>query len=784
MNDSSNTTGPNASGSAASSPADSQLGETLEHGVTSSHEALRPPSLTNVQQWVGRRLGRYELRSLLGSGGMGMVFLAYDTVIERDVALKMLPQEVSSNETALARFLSEARAAGKLTHPNAIAVYEVNQENGVYYLVMEYAGGGTIASELETRGALPVVSATQITADACRGLAAAHHVGLVHRDIKPANLLRSRDGTVKIADFGLAKHTVGTALHLTREGSVAGTPYYMSPEQCESRPVDARSDLYSLGATYYSLLTGEHPYEDAGSIVQVMFAHINGEPLDPRKTNPSLPLACTEIIQRATAKRVEERYQTAEEMLCDLNAVLATLTGTAPIALPSRSGYEHARSRARTSRRTWLTAAGLGALGLASGWGGLQLLRNEPPTTPAPGDATPMPSFSGPPLRVGVLHSLTGNMEESESPVVDATLLAIEEINRQGGVLGRRIEPIVRDGRSDPLEFARQATALIDKEKVCTIFGCWTSAARRTIVPIFERHNHLLIYPVQYEGIERSPNVVYLGAVPNQQILPALDWLFGFRRKRRFFMVGTDYVFPRTANAVMRDELAQLGAEVVGEEYLPLGNYDVQPIVDQILATQPDAILNSINGDSNVPFFNRLRAAGLTSHHVSTVSFSIGEHELRRLDPAKMVGDYVATNYFQSLPSPTNRVFIEKFRAKYGPLRLLTDPMEAAYVGVHLWSHAVEKADSTSPPDIHEAFGGLTFDGPGGLWTIDPDTHHAYKTPRVGQIKADGHFEVVWNDVGPVKPQPYPASRTPEQWEQFLANLYRGWGNHWSAPSR
>ncbi len=279
---------------------DAKLQETMAHGDTSSKvPGLNAPSVGNAESWIGRKFDRYELRALLGTGGMGVVYLAHDTIIERDVAIKVLPHELSTNETALARFLSEAKSAGKLSHPNAVSIYEVDQEGETYYLVMEYVGGGTISDELERAGRLSVLAATQIVADACRGLAAAHAVGLVHRDIKPANLLRAHDGVVKVADFGLAKQTLNSTLQLTTEGSVAGTPYFMSPEQCESRPVDARSDIYSLGATYYTLLTGLHPYQNAGSIVQIMFAHVSGAPLDPCQNIPTVPAACGAIVRRA-----------------------------------------------------------------------------------------------------------------------------------------------------------------------------------------------------------------------------------------------------------------------------------------------------------------------------------------------------------------------------------------------------------------------------------------------------------------------------------------------------
>ncbi len=772
---------------------DSSFGETMAHGeeTSSRFPGVKAPGASTAEQWIGRRLDRYELRSLLGTGGMGIVFLAHDTTIERDVAIKMLPQELSTNETALARFLSEAKAAGKLSHPNTVGVYEVDQEGDTFYLVMEYVGGGTIGEELERGGALSVLAATQITADACRGLAAAHRVGLVHRDIKPANLLRSGEGAVKIADFGLAKHTLDTTMSLTREGSVAGTPYFMSPEQCESRAVDARSDIYSLGATYYSLLTGAYPYQDAGSIVQIMFAHVSGEPLDPRKVVPTIPAACAHIVQRATAKRPEDRYQNAEEMLADLNAVIATLSGATDIALPSRSGINPVArplapqgTKDRTSRRAWMAVAGLGALGAAAGVGGFVLLRDDKPQPESADAPNIIPPPAGTPIRVGVLHSLTGSMQASEAPVVDATLLAIEELNDAGGVLGRPVEAIVRDGRSNPEVFATEARNLIADEKVCTVFGCWTSASRKTVVPIFERHDNLLVYPVQYEGLEDSPNVIYLGAVPNQQIIPALGWAFAFQRKRRFFLVGSDYVFPRTAGAIIRDELNDLGAEIVGEEYLPLGAFEVQGIIDQIVESKPDMILNTINGDTNVPFFRRLRAAGITPEKTPTISFSIAENELQQFDPATMAGDFAAWNYFQSLNSLENQRFVERFRAKYDQRRVVTDPMEVAYVGVRMWGNAVREAGSDRCAKIRQAFGNQKLLAPEGELTIDATNRHTFKTPRIGKISSDGQFEVVWSEVKAERPIPFPETRTRQEWEAFLADLYAGWGNQWSAPSR
>jgi urea transport system substrate-binding protein len=783
---------------------DETLGETLFVNSETSAPAEVAASAAagrSAEAWIGKRMGRYEIRGLLGTGGMGVVYRGFDALIEREVAIKVLPEELSHNAVTLQRFLDEAKSAGKLAHPNTVPIYEVGQEGKLYFLVMEYVSGGNVAEQMDRVGALSVLDATRVVADACRGLVAAHSVGLVHRDIKPANLLYSQDGTVKVADFGLAKQTLDSSRHVTQAGKIVGTPYFMSPEQCEARPIDHRSDIYSLGASYYCLLTGVNPYDSAGSIVQVMFAHCNGEILDPRQVNPRIPAACSHIVARAMAKRPEDRYQRAADMLADLEAVASTLSG-AGITLPSlpaataaspavAAGSSAGPAPRGDGGRPWVVAGGAATLiGVLLVAAILLLLRRNPPDAlppvatarAVPPMAAPLPA--GPPIRVGVLHSTSGTMAQSESPVVEATLLAIRELNEAGGLLGRPLEAVVRDGRSDPSVFAQQAETLLSDEKVSSVFGCWTSASRKTVVPIFERHGNLLVYPVQYEGLEESPNLVYLGATPNQQIIPAVKWAFAFLGKRRFFLVGSDYVFPRAAGAVMRDTLAEMNAEVVGEEYLPLGSYDTRAIVEKIAGARADVILNTINGSTNVPFFKELRAAGITPERIPTISFSIGEQELRLMNVAEMAGDYAAWNYFQSLDTPESRTFVERFRAAYGPQRVLTDPMEAAYVGVKLWAQAVAQAQSDDPQEIRQKMLDGQMLAPEGPVRIDPATRHAYKTPRIGQITEDGQFEVVWSAVKPEAPVPFPPSRTKEQWQAFLGALYSGWGDQWSAPQQ
>ncbi len=385
------------------------------------------------------------------------------------------------------------------------------------------------------------------------------------------------------------------------------------------------------------------------------------------------------------------------------------------------------------------------------------------------------------PIKVGILHSLTGTMALSERPVRDGTLLAIEEINIAGGVLGRQLEPVIADGQSDWPTFARQAERLIAQDQVAVVFGCWTSASRKTVKPVFEAHNHLLFYPVQYEGLEQSPNIVYTGAAPNQQIVPGVKWCFD-RGWRRFFLVASDYVFPRAANEIMKVHIAALGGKVVGEEYHLLGSKDAKGTVARIAAAKPDVILNTINGDTNVAFFAELRAAGITPERIPTMSFSIAEEELRSMGPASMVGDYAAWNYFQSLDTKENREFVQRYQARFGAARCTSDPIAAAYVGVHLWARAAAQAGTTSSRAVRRALAGQSMAAPEGIVVIDAATQHTWKTVRIGQVRADGQFAIVWSSERPIRPIPYPRSRTRQSWETFLNDMFQRWGNRWNNP--
>lgn len=385
-------------------------------------------------------------------------------------------------------------------------------------------------------------------------------------------------------------------------------------------------------------------------------------------------------------------------------------------------------------------------------------------------------------VKVGILHSLSGTMALSERAVMQATVLGLTEINEAGGVLGRPIEPVIVDGRSDWPTFKRQAKRLILDEGVVTVFGCWTSASRRTVRPVFEHYNHLLIYPVQYEGLEQSPNIVYTGASPNQQIIPAVAWSMQ-HVGRRFFIVGSDYVFPRTAGAIIHDHISALGGALVGEEYILLGSKDVEGVVERIVAAKPDIILNTINGDSNVAFFRALRERGIWPRDIPTMSFSIAEPELQSLHVSHLAGDYATWSYFQSLDTAENQHFVSAFRDKNGAHQALGDPMEAAYFGTKLWAQAVNQVGRADVGAIRNAMGRQSYLAPEGVVYVDPDTQHTWKNVRVGRIRDDGQFDVVWDSTKPVRPDPFPLTRRREQWMAFLDDMYQDWGGRWARPA-
>jgi urea transport system substrate-binding protein len=400
-----------------------------------------------------------------------------------------------------------------------------------------------------------------------------------------------------------------------------------------------------------------------------------------------------------------------------------------------------------TRKRAFVVLAVVGVL-VASACG------SKAKTTSAPANNDVQPGVSGDTIKVGILHSLSGTMAISEVSVKDAEMLSINELNAKGGVLGKKIVPVVEDGASDWPTFAEKAQKLISVDNVATVFGGWTSASRKAMLPVFERNKALLYYPVQYEGLESSPYIFYTGATTNQQIIPGLDYLKS-QGKTKLFLLGSDYVFPRTANKEIKAYAKANGMEIVGEEYTPLGATEYTTIINKIKDANPQAVFNTLNGDSNVAFFKQLKDAGVTAEQMPVLSVSVAEEEVRGIGPENIAGQLTAWNYYQTTETPANAVFVPAYKAATGPNRVTDDPIEAGYLQVKLWAAAVTKAGSTNPEKVKAAAGGLTYDAPEGPVTVDGENHHISKTARIGVIQPDGLIKEVWNSGGPIPPDPY-----------------------------
>lgn len=371
------------------------------------------------------------------------------------------------------------------------------------------------------------------------------------------------------------------------------------------------------------------------------------------------------------------------------------------------------------------------------------------------------------PLRIGVLFSLTGTMAENEKPLVDAVRLAVEEINQAGGVLGRPVEMLVADGKSDDAVFATEAERLIRDEKVSALFACWTSSCRKAVKPVVEKYQHLMFYSLQYEGLEQSEHIFYTGATANQQVIPGAQWAmekFG----KRVYLVGSDYIFPHIANLLIHDALQAQAGTVLAEQYRPLASSNFADVVADIARLQPDVVFNTINGSSNRDFFRALHDAGLG--HIPVMSFSITEVGLQEIGrDAFYPQHYAVWSYFASLPGLSNRQFTQAFKARYGQDRLTNDPVEATYVAVKLWSQALRDAGVDDVLMVRRALLQQSIAAPSGIAAVDRNTQHLWKPVHIGQARTDFQFDILWSSDGTLRPTPFPDYRTRYEWEDLLA---------------
>ncbi|MBB4350791.1 urea ABC transporter substrate-binding protein [Aliirhizobium cellulosilyticum] len=361
-------------------------------------------------------------------------------------------------------------------------------------------------------------------------------------------------------------------------------------------------------------------------------------------------------------------------------------------------------------------------------------------------------------VKVGILHSVTGTMAISETGSVQAEKLAIEQINAMGGVLGRKIEFVQEDGASDWPTFAEKAKKLLVQDKVASVFGCWTSASRKAVLPVFEQYNGMLYYPTFYEGLEESPNVIYTGQEATQQILAGIDWVVKEKGAKSFYLLGSDYIWPRTSNKIARKHIEKLGLEVVGEEYYPLGHTQFNSVINKIKLRKPDVIYAIVVGGSNVAFYKQLKAAGidLAKEKPLLLTISVTEDEILGIGGENMAGAYAMMKYFQSLDNPNNKAFVEAFKKMWGDNIVIGDVTQAAYLGPWLWKAAVEKAGSFDIDKIKAASPGIELTtAPEGYVKIH-ENHHLWSKARVGRAKTDGQYELVYETADLMEPDPFP----------------------------
>ena len=766
---------PTAAHEASSSHHDA--GNTNAPGTDPTETGAARSELREPESLIGSQLGRYQITQVLGRGGMGIVYRGTDPSLEREVAIKVLDRELSREQTSLKRFVREARAAAKLSHAHTIPVFEVGQEGETHFIVMEFARGGSVDDQLKRGFNYSPQDAARLIAQACKGLSAAHSAGLIHRDIKPGNLLLTEDGTLKVGDFGLVKQADRESMATTQKGAILGSPHYMSPEQFDGNAVDGRSDIYSLGATYFALLTGKPPYHDADGLPQMIYSHTQKDIPDPRALNSDLPEACSMIVRRAMAKSPSERYQSAEAMLADLSNLtnVETATTSSPI-----------------SRRVLLGAAVMGMLAVIGGLlftvrsGQDHGARNANEIDSSSPEANAAVPANADPIKVGLLWSLRGETAAREEEVAKTIEFALSEITSQGGLLGRPIEVVVGDGQDDGQIAQREAKRLVEDEGVSVIFGGWTSPTRKSIGTVVRALDHLLICPIRYGGLEQLPNVAYIGALPNQQMFPAVEWAIKQGRKR-FFLVGSDaYEYPHLANLVLREAIKRAEGEVVGETYLPLGNHGSDSVVQAVLGARADCILSTIQGDSNIGFFRALRGTNHAADQIITLSFSITDDDLAELDLSKLTNDYLAQNYLQNLDNDLNREFVQRVQDGLGAEATIGAPAASAYAAVQLWARTVEEQQSALPVDVRKGLATQSVATPVGELALDAKTRHAFRSLYVAKINETGNHEVVWQTSEPIAPDPYPF-KTEKEWlaelDGFRDVEWRFLGNEKTAPA-
>jgi ABC-type branched-subunit amino acid transport system substrate-binding protein/tRNA A-37 threonylcarbamoyl transferase component Bud32 len=838
----------------------------MSHGLTASAPAQRgapqvPPDTP-----------RYRFETFLGRGGMGEVWRGRDTVLAREVALKVLREQVFGDAGARARFEEEARHVSRLEHPSIVPVYDLGElPDGRPFFAMKLVHGQTLAQLLAARGtpAEDLSRWVRVFEQVCAAVAFAHARDVIHRDLKPSNVMLGGFGEVLVMDWGIAKAlaarrqpapvppapallppsaggaTTAPAGPETLPGQARGTPAFMAPEQArgEAGRVGKASDVFGLGGILCVILTGQPPYTQVeqalAADVTEAFARLDGCGADAELIGlakaclaaapEARPADAAEVARRVKRYRegVAARQAQAERELWLRQAagraeqdtwveqVAPRRGGDAGAAgaaeLPrleqeERTGAAATRAMAAAAATAGRRPRGAGLLGILLGSvaifaalvvGAYAAYRTIWPANEDEPDNT---ASEKPPIKIGFLFSESGSVSIHERPILDAAHLAVAEINRAGGVLGRQLLPITANGQSRATVFAREADWLLKEQQVEVIFGCWTSASRKLVADVCADHRRLLVFPCSYEGLETRPSVVYLGGAPNQTVIPLIDYAYRALGKRRFFHVGSPDVYSYALQKIFEHEIEnnkdRPGAGMVGFRSLPAADLRAVDAVVGAIKEQMEGdsegtlfVISSIDGTPNEILCKAMRRAGISSSKVPTAWLSVSEPELALFHAEQIVGDYTVACYFESLPMPSNRAFIERLRQRLPNLRV-NDAMETTYAGVYLWKEAAEATGGLRTSAVREALRGRSVKAPEGPIRIDSTNLHAWRTPRIGQVElleqrsgraggAQLQFKVVKEYPGPVRPEPFPTWMSHEDWDLFLNKLYRSWGKSW-----
>lgn len=696
-------------------------------------------------------LGPYRVLEVIDADDVDAWLLAEDRTSGERRHLLVCAQSVGSEPAE--RWLRDMRQAATLDHDDLCVIASLGADEGHPFAVLRVLPGETLAARLAREQWLSLSESLRIGRQLAEGLDALHRVNLAHGHLVPERIW-------------------------LEEGAEAGSRsarIVFGGGRGSGAPRDFRRDLSDCGAVLEQMIVGKAgsampatPMSSDGTIARQLVPGVVLELLAQLRS--SEPMSAAEMVQRLRALEHD-------------TMVLAPVIG-----LRAQSELARRRHFSQKVLGLWLggIAIGLsGLVGLFMAWGhGLheRANRGASSTTPAPSTTIEPGDQAEETLKVGLLHSLTGPLASIERMMVETELQAIDEINENGGLLGKKVAAVVEDGHSDELAFAERAEKLIAGDKVAVVFGCLHSAARKRVAEVCERHQLLLFYPMNFEGLELSPNVVYVGGGPNQAWLPMIRWAYSFLEppRRRFFFLGTSSLYSLAFEEIARLELRRLGSEPVGQASIPFGVPTAfGPIIEQLRQAKADVVLDTLDPTSDFAFFQALAASGNRAEDLPVFSMWLGEAPLRQFAPDVVQGHYSPINYWESLPGADNRRFVERYRRAHRTGRITTS-METAYAAVQIWRSAVVAAGSFDTAAVRSRVRGLVFRAPEGPIEMDAATQYGSRIARVGRVTPKLDFDVVYTSPERMPVLPFPPGKDRAGWEAFLDQLYRSFGNRWT----